>query len=102
MKSSLDDLLQGGIGELGAKMAQCKAEISQIRVEGESGAGMVKIIMTGDFDVVRVKIDPSLAENGLDVVEDLVAAAVRDAVRRVKDGCEEKMNQLTSEAWNLE
>ena len=54
-------------------------------IEGESGAGLVKISMNGKHDVIAVNIDASLMEESKDVVEDLIAAAINDAVRKIED-----------------
>jgi len=65
-------------------------------VTGESGAGLVKVIMTGRHDVKRVEIDPSLLQDDREMLEDLVAAAVNDANRRVEAVTRDKMAGLTS------
>jgi DNA-binding YbaB/EbfC family protein len=67
-----------------------------MEVEGQAGAGMVKVVMTGRHDVKRVSIDPSLMSEDKDMLEDLIAAAVNDAVRRVEAATQEKMGGLTS------
>jgi DNA-binding YbaB/EbfC family protein len=64
-------------------------------VEGQAGAGLVKVVMTCRHDVKRVTIDPSLQGEDRDMLEDLVAAAVNDAVRRVDAATQEKMAGLT-------
>jgi DNA-binding YbaB/EbfC family protein len=65
-------------------------------VEGQAGAGLVKVVMTCKHDVKRVTIDPSLLADDKDMVEDLVAAAVNDAVRRVETTVQEKMSGFTA------
>ena len=67
----------------------------RIEVEGQAGAGLVKVTMTCRHDVKRVTIDPSLLGEDKDMLEDLVAAAVNDAVRRVEATTQEKMSGLT-------
>lgn len=77
-------------------MRQMQEKLATIEVEGQSGAGMVKIIMTCRHDVKRVSIDSSLINDDKEMLEDLVAAAFNDAVRRVETTTQEKMAQLTS------
>jgi hypothetical protein len=76
-------------------MKRMQEELGTMEVEGQSGAGMVKVTMTGHYDVRRVNIDPSLLGDDKDMLEDLVAAAVNDAVRRVEAMKQEKMGSLT-------
>lgn len=78
------------------KMQTMQEEISRAEVQGESGAGLVQVIMTGRHDVKRVSIDNSLLSEDKEVLEDLIAAAVNDAVRRVEQNQQEKMSQLTA------
>jgi hypothetical protein len=95
--------LGGGMGEL-MKQAQqmqervqkLQEEISKAEVTGESGAGLVKITMTGRHDVRKVNIDSSLLGEAKDVLEDLIAAAMNDAVRRVEKNQKDKMSELTA------
>jgi DNA-binding YbaB/EbfC family protein len=65
-------------------------------VEGQSGAGLVKVVMTCKHDVRRVSIDPSLVGDDRDMLEDLVAAAFNDAVRRAETVSQDKMAALTA------
>ena len=71
-------------------------QLASIEVEGQSGAGMVKVLMTCKHDVKRVSIDPSLLTDDKDMLEDLVAAAVNDAVRKVEATVQEKMASVTA------
>ena len=66
-----------------------------MEVVGEAGAGMVKVTMLGNHNVKRVEIDESLMEDDKELIEDLVAAAVNDAVRRVSETSQEKMSDVT-------
>lgn len=66
-------------------------EIVHLVVQGESGAGMVKVEMNGRHDVVKLQLSDALMEESKEVIEDLVAAAVNDAVRKVEDKNKEKM-----------
>ena len=77
------------------KMKQAQEEIQALEVTGTSGAGMVEVVMNGRHDVRRVKIDPSLQADDLEMLEDLVAAAVNDAVRKVEEATRDKMGAVT-------
>src|SRR3954454_24324188 len=77
-------------------MKRVQEELATVEVEGQSGAGLVKVVMTCRHDVKRVSIDPSLLSDDKDMLEDLVAAAVNDAVRKVETTTQEKMGALTS------
>jgi nucleoid-associated protein EbfC len=77
-------------------LKKAQDEIAAMEVEGQAGAGMVKVTMTGRHDVKRVSIDPSLMGDDKDMLEDLIAAAMNDAVRRVETVTQEKMGGLTS------
>ena len=73
-------------------LKRAQDELARTEVEGQAGAGLVKVTMTGRHDVKRVTIDPSLLGEDKDMLEDLVAAAVNDAVRRVEATTQEKMS----------
>jgi DNA-binding YbaB/EbfC family protein len=77
-------------------MKKAQEELATIEVEGQSGAGLVKIVMTCKSDVKRVTIDPSLLTDDKDMLEDLVAAAFNDAVRKAEALSAEKMSGMTS------
>ena len=77
-------------------MRRMQEQLAGIEVEGQAGAGLVKVIMTCKHDVKRVNIDPSLLADDKDMLEDLVAAAVNDAVRRVESTVQEKMAGVTA------
>lgn len=93
MKLGMGDLMKQA-QEMQANMQKMQEELANAEVEGESGAGMVKVIMTGRHDVKRVTIDPSLLSEDKEILEDLLAAAVNDAVRRVEANNQEKMANL--------
>jgi DNA-binding YbaB/EbfC family protein len=76
-------------------LKKAQEELARTEVEGQSGAGLVRVTMTCRHDVKRVSIDPSLLGEDKDMLEDLVAAAVNDAVRRVETVTQEKMSGLT-------
>ncbi len=77
-------------------MKRMQEQLASVEVEGEAGAGMVKVVMTCRHDVKRVTIDPSLLSDDKDMLEDLVAAAVNDAVRKVESTVQEKMASMTA------
>jgi len=77
-------------------MKRMQEQLALVEVEGEAGAGMVKVVMTCRHDVKRVSIDPSLLADDKDMLEDLVAAAVNDAVRKVESTVQEKMAGMTA------
>ncbi len=77
-------------------MKRAQDELALMEVEGQSGAGLVKVTMTCKHDVKRVTIDPSLLADDKDMLEDLVAAAFNDAVRRAEEVSTEKMGKLTA------
>ena len=77
-------------------MKQAQDAIAAMEVEGEAGGGMVKVVMTGRHDVKRVTIAPSLLSEDKDMLEDLVAAAMNDAVRKVEAASQQKMAGLTA------
>jgi DNA-binding YbaB/EbfC family protein len=77
-------------------MKKAQDALALIEVEGQSGAGMVKVTMTCKNDVKRVQIDPSLLADDKDMLEDLVAAAFNDAVRKAEATSTEKMSGLTA------
>ena len=77
-------------------MKKAQDELALMEVTGESGAGLVKVQMTCKHDVKRVSIDSSLLADDKDMLEDLVAAAINDAVRRVDVTTQEKMGKLSA------
>ncbi len=95
--------MKGGLGnimkqaqQMQENMQKAQEEIASMEVTGESGAGLVKITMTGKHDVKHVNIDPTLLGDDKDMLEDLIAAAVNDANRRVENMTQEKMSGLTA------
>lgn len=77
-------------------MAKMQAEVGKLEVEGASGGGLVKVVMTCKHDVKRISIDPSLLADDKDMLEDLVAAAFNDAVRKSEALMQEKMSSITA------
>src|SRR5579859_6508205 len=81
---------------LQANMQKAQAEIAQLEVTGEAGGGMVKVVMTGRHEVKRVQIEPTVVGEDREMLEDLIAAAVNDAVHRVEAKVQEKMSSMTA------
>ena len=77
-------------------LKKAQEELANTEVEGQSGAGLVKVTMTCKHDVKRITIDPSLLADDKDMLEDLVAAAFNDGVRRAEELSQEKMGKLTA------
>ncbi len=95
--------MKGGIGNLMKQaqkmqedMQKAQEEMANMEVTGQSGGGMVRVVMTGRHDVKRVSIDDSLLSDDKDMLEDLVAAAINDAVRQVEKTTSEKMAGMTA------
>ena len=95
--------MKGGLGplmkqaqQMQENMKNMQEQLATVEVEGQSGAGMVKVVMTCRYDVKRVNIDDSLLNDDKDMLEDLLAAAVNDAVRRVESTTQEKMSGVTA------
>ena len=78
------------------ELKKSQERLAQEEVTGEAGGGMVKVTMTGRHEVRRVEIDPSLMGDDKEVLEDLIAAAVNDTVRRVGEMVQENMAEITS------
>ncbi len=95
--------MKGGLGnlmkqaqEMQASMQRAQEELASLEVTGESGGGLVKVTMTGRHEVRRISIDDSLVEDDKDMLEDLVAAAVNDAVHKIESTTKERMTGLTA------
>ena len=95
-------MMKGGIAglmkqaqQMQENMKKMQDSLGGIEVEGQSGAGMVKVTMTCKYDVRRVSIDPSVMDDK-EMLEDLIAAALNDAVRRVEATTQEKMSGFTA------
>ncbi|ABF09007.1 nucleoid-associated protein EbfC [Cupriavidus metallidurans] len=95
MKGQLAGLMKQA-QQMQENMKKMQEQLAQIEVEGQSGAGLVKVVMTCKNDVKRVTIDPSLLADDKDLLEDLVAAAFNDAVRKAEATTQEKMGSMTS------
>jgi nucleoid-associated protein EbfC len=95
MKGQLAGLMKQA-QQMQEQMKKMQEQLATTEVEGQSGAGMVKVVMTCRHDVRRVTIDESLLKDDKDMLEDLIAAAVNDAVRRVESTVQEKMSGVTA------
>ncbi len=93
MKKGFGDLMQQA-QQMQEQMQRAQEELAAMEVDGESGAGLVKVTMTGRHDVKRVNIDASLMSEDKEMLEDLLAAAVNDAVRRIEAAQKEKMGNV--------
>ncbi|PCI10737.1 MAG: YbaB/EbfC family nucleoid-associated protein [Thiotrichales bacterium] len=96
-------MMKGGLGNLMKQaqqmqedMQKAQEELANMEVTGQAGGDMVSIVMTGRHDVRRVSIDDSLLKDDKDMLEDLIAAAVNDAVRKVEAVSQERMASMTS------
>ena len=93
--------MKGGLGNLmkqaqqmQANMEKAQQELANMEVTGQAGGGMVKIVMTGKHDVKRVSIEDALFEDDKEMLEDLIAAAVNDAVRQVEKTTQDRMSGM--------
>lgn len=96
-------MMKGGIGNLMRQaqqmqetMKKAQAELAELEVTGEAGAGMVKVVMNGRHEAKRVTIEPRLLGEDKDMLEDLLAAAINDAVHRIDARTQEKYSGLMS------
>jgi DNA-binding YbaB/EbfC family protein len=96
-------MIKGGMGNLmkhaqkmQEQLQQAQAKLADAEVTGESGAGLVKVTMNGRHDVKRVELDDSIMEEDKEMLEDLLAAAVNDAVRKIEQRNQEQMGKLTA------
>ncbi|ADJ27488.1 YbaB/EbfC family nucleoid-associated protein [Nitrosococcus watsonii] len=95
--------MKGGLGnlmkqaqQLQSNMEKAQEELANMEVTGQAGGGMVSIVMTGRYDCRRISINNELWQEDKEMVEDLVAAAINDAVRQVETQSKEKMSSMTS------
>lgn len=95
MKNQLAGLMKQA-QQMQDNMKKVQEQLASIEVEGQSGAGLVKVVMNCRNDVKRVTIDPSLLADDKDMLEDLVAAAVNDALRKAEQTSQERMAAVTA------
>ena len=95
-------MFKGGMGnmmkqaqQMQERMQKTQEELANIEVIGQSGAGMAKVTTTCNHNVRRVEVDESLMEDDKEMIEDLVAAAINDAVRKTQETSKEKMSEVT-------
>lgn len=95
--------MNGGMGnimkqaqQMQEKMQKAQQEVAQLEVTGQSGAGMVSVVMNGQHDVKSVSLDDSLMSEDKELLEDLLAAAVNDAVRKIETASKDKMSSVTA------
>lgn len=88
--------MMGKVREMQTRMQEVQTELAEMEIEGRSGAGMVQVVMNGKGDMQRIKIDPSLAKpDEIDILEDLIVAALQDAKSKVEATVQEKMASVT-------
>jgi DNA-binding YbaB/EbfC family protein len=95
MKNQLAGLMQQA-QKMQENVKRLQDELAGVEVEGQSGAGLVKVILTCKFKARRVTIDPSLLGEDRDMLEDLIVAAFNDAVRRAEEATQERMATVTA------
>ena len=78
------------------RMQEAQQQLAELVVTGESGGGMIRVKMNGRHDVMDVKVNPSLMEEEIEMLEDLFAAAINDAVRKIEKESKEKIAKLTA------
>ncbi len=95
--------MSGGLGNmmkqaeaLQRNMQKAQEEVARLEVIGESGGGMVKVTMTGKHEVRRVQIEPAVVGDDREMLEDLIAAAINDAVRRIESESQQRMSAAMS------
>ena len=95
MKAQIGQLMQQA-QRMQEDMKRAQEEIARMEVTGSAGGGMVTVVMTGAHEVRRVKIDPKLVADDLEMTEDLIAAAVNDAVNKVAEVSKGRLGSVTS------
>ena len=95
LNQNLDNLMKEA-QKMQQRMQEAQQQLSELIVQGEAGGGVVVVKMNGRHDVISVKIKPSLLDDDVEMLEDLVAAAVNDAVRKIEKESRDKINKLTS------
>ena len=95
MSNPLNQLMKQA-QEMQANMQKAQEELANMEVTGQAGGGMISVVMTGRHDVKRVSIDDSLMQDDKEMLEDLLAAAVNDAVRQVEKNSQAKMSGMTA------
>lgn len=99
MRGQIGQLMQQA-QEMQEKMKRAQEDLAKMEVVGQAGGGLVKVTMSGRHEVRRVQIDPSLLGDDKEMAEDIVAAAINDAVNKVAEASEQSMGSM-SEGLNL-
>ncbi|GAC1307813.1 MAG: YbaB/EbfC family nucleoid-associated protein [Steroidobacteraceae bacterium] len=96
-------MIKGGLGnimrqaqQMQETMQKAQAELADVEITGESGAGMVKLVLNGRHEAKSIRIEPKLLAEDKDMLEDLVVAAINDAVRKLAEKAQEKYSGLMS------
>lgn len=95
MKGGMNDLMRQA-QKMQEQLQKAQEDLAKAEVTGQSGAGLVQIVMTGRHDVKKVSVDPSLLQEDKEMLEDLIAAAVNDAVRRIEENNRQQMASITA------
>lgn len=95
MKGSMSDLMQQA-QNMQAELQKAQEDLAKAEVTGEAGAGLVSVVMTGRHDVKRVSVDDAVFSEDKEVLEDLLAAAVNDAVRKIESHNREAMSGMAA------
>ena len=95
MKGAMGNLMKQA-QKMQEDMQKAQEEVANMEVEGQAGGGMVKVVMNGRHEIRKVELDESLMQDDKEMIEDLLAAAVNDAVRRVEQTTQEKMAGVTA------
>ncbi|MEZ5464597.1 MAG: YbaB/EbfC family nucleoid-associated protein [Lysobacteraceae bacterium] len=95
MKGQIGNMMQQ-VQRMQQDMQRAQEELANIEVEGQAGGGAVKVTMTARMDVRRVQIDPAMAGDDIEMLEDLIAAAMNDAVNKANQASSDKMSSVTS------
>ena len=100
MRGNINNLMKQAQA-MQANMQKAQAEIAALEVIGESGGGMVKVTMTGKHEVKRVQIEPQVAAEDREMLEDLIAAAINDAVHKVDEQSQARMASVMPPGFKL-
>ena len=95
MNSGLGNIMKQA-QQMQANLQQAQQELGNIESTGQAGGGMVSVVMTGRHEVLRVSIEPQLLQEDKEMLEDLLAAAINDAVHKTEKAVQEKMSSVTA------
>lgn len=94
LKADIGNIMQEA-QKMQERMQKAQEELANTTVEGESGAGLVKVKMNGKHEAVAVKINPTLMDEDVDMLEDLILGAINAAVQKIETVSKQKINDLT-------